>query len=212
MGSRKNDSKRSTGGQQNHFTVAAPKTYAAATMSSAPVSPPPTSPPSPRTSTALVSIKKGESAGVGGKENTPGRTLPPTSPSVPSSGRALPPTSPSVPAPVRPPSAPTAVSATNQLRAEPSTSPPTSSAATTIATRQKDFVMALRAGTLNPQSSWYDKLSRDEFNMAVRSVGAVYTSTSSCLSVLTTFVITETSGRVTTIHAARSWADQRIQP
>ena len=181
-------------------------------MSSAPVSPPPTSPPSPRTSTALVSIKKGESARVGGKENTPGRTLPPTSPSVPRSGRSLPPTSPSVPAPVRPPSAPAAVSATNQLRAEPSTSPPTSSAATTKATRQKDFVMALRAGTLNPYSSWYDKLSRDEFTTALLSVGAGYVSTSNCLSVLTTFVITEASGRVTTLHAAKSWAYQRTRP
>jgi len=58
MGSPKNKSKISAGGQQHKSTVAGKKSYAAAAMSSAPVSPPPTSSPSPPASFAIASIDK----------------------------------------------------------------------------------------------------------------------------------------------------------
>ena len=58
MGSPKNKSKISAGGQQHKSTVAGKKSYAAAAMSSTPVSPPPTSSPSPPASSAIASVDK----------------------------------------------------------------------------------------------------------------------------------------------------------
>ena len=58
MGSPKNKSKISAGGQQHKSTAVGKKSYAAAAMSSTPVSPPPTSSPSPPASSAIASIDK----------------------------------------------------------------------------------------------------------------------------------------------------------